>query len=720
MAHETKYDVLFEPIQIGPKTVKNRFWQVPQCNSAGTIRPGTQGYHRGLKAEGGWGCICTEACSIAPDTDSEPATTSSLWDDDDVINLRFMCDKVHEYDALAGVELAHAGLAHGGLYTREAGLSPTQGTSVMSMGVYSHEMDEDDIQWVQSLYVNAAKRALQAGFDVVYLYASHGLLPAQFLSPYYNKRTDKYGGSLENRMRFLLETLEKLRNAVDGQAAIATRLAVEQFLGTAGLQCWDDSVKFAERVTEEGLVDVWDLNVGTFAEWGEDAGPSRFYKSNHEAPFTRFVKEVVNVPVINVGRLTSPDDMVEVINTGQADIIGSARPSISDPFLPKKIEEGRIDDIRECIGCNQCISRWERGVPMVCTQNPTANEEYRRGWHPEKFDKADDPCSVLVVGAGPAGLECAHVLGKRGYEVHLLEADKEVGGHLKDVIRYPGLAEWGRVITYRQVQLDKIKNVEVHTEVGMMDADKVLEYGADKVVLCTGFYWREDGYNVITMEGMPGVDASLPQFCTPEQVMAGKEIGERVLVLDSDGYFTGVSMVHYLANQGKKLTVATPYHVVGQLTEFTLEAPNLHRMMHAKKVKNYVAHWAESCEVRDDGVNVRLFNLYRDGEVRTTTPGPGVMPREFGTEVIEEQFDTVVLVTSRESNNSLYKELRARKDEWETEEINAVYQAGDCFAPRLISETVFDGHRIAREFESQNPQRPLHFIRERMVWNSAS
>ena len=720
MARESKYDVLFDPIEIGPKTLKNRFWQVPQCNNAGTIKPGTQAYHRGMKAEGGWGCVCTEACSIGPQTDGFPSVTSSLWDDDDVTNLRFMCDKVHEYGALAGVELEHAGLAHKGLLTREAGMSPTQGTSPFSLGVYTHEMDEDDIHWVQSLYADAAKRAVQAGFDVVYLYASHGLLPAEFLSPYYNKRTDKYGGSLENRMRFLLETLEKMRNAVDGQAAIATRLAVEQFLGSAGLECWDDSVKFAERVTEEGFVDVWDLNVATFTEWGEDAAPSRFYNANHEAPFTRFVKDVVNVPVINVGRLTSPDDMVEVINSGQADIIGAARPSISDPFLPKKIEEGRLDDIRECIGCNQCLSRWERGAPMVCTQNPAANEEYRRNWHPEKFDRVEDPCSVLVVGAGPAGLECTRVLGMRGYDVHLLEADQDIGGHFKEVIRYPGLAEWGRVITYRQIQLEKLKNVEVHTGTGMMTADKVLEYGADKVVLCTGFHWREDGFNCLTYEGIPGIDASLLQFCTPEQVMAGKDIGDKVLVLDADGYFTGVSLVHYLANQGKQVAVATPYHVVGQLTEFTLESPNLHRMMHAKKVKGYVAHWVESCEISGDVVNVRLFNLYRDSDVRTTTPGPGIAAREWGTDVIEEQFDTVVLVTSRESNNSLYKELRNRKDEWEEEEIQAVYQAGDCFAPRLISETIFDGHRIAREFESENPQRPLHFIRERVVWNPGS
>ena len=166
--------------------------------------------------------------------------------------------------------------------------------------------------------------------------------------------------------------------------------------------------------------------------------------------------------MVNTGRFTSPDEMVDVIKSGQCDFIGAARPSIADPFLPNKIYEGRNEDIRECIGCNICISRWERGAPLICTQNPVANEEYRRGWHPEKFEQTDNPRSVLVVGGGPAGMEAARVAGLRGYEVHLVEKSAELGGHMKDVTRYPGLAEWGRVVSYRQIQLDKAKNVEIH------------------------------------------------------------------------------------------------------------------------------------------------------------------------------------------------------------------------------------------------------------------
>jgi len=183
------------------------------------------------------------------------------------------------------------------------------------------------------------------------------------------------------------------------------------FMGEAGTQLERDCLPFVELVDE--IVDVWDINVSGISEWGEDATPSRFYEAGRMLPWQKAVKGVSKKPVLGVGRFTSPDMMVEAINDGALDIIATCRPSISDPFLPKKIDEGRLDDIRECIGCNICISRWEiGGPPVICTQNATAGEEYRRGWHPEKFEKAGNADNdVLIVGAGPAGMECARVLG---------------------------------------------------------------------------------------------------------------------------------------------------------------------------------------------------------------------------------------------------------------------------------------------------------------------
>ncbi len=414
MARDPKYDILFEPIQLGPKTLKNRFYQVPHCIGAGSEKPGFQAYHRGVKAEGGWGALCTEYCSIHPESDDTMRVSARIWDDDDVRNLAVMCDRLHEFDALAGIELWYGGPHAPCMESRHVPRGPSQIPSDFEVNTHPRYMDRDDIKLVEKMYVDAAVRAREAGFDIVYVYGAHSYLPLQFLSPFYNKRTDEYGGSFENRARFWKECLEQVREAVGDDCAIASRFAVDTLYGPSAIEIGEDGVRFVEYVDD--LVDLWDLTVGDIAEWGQNAGPSRFFEENHEKPYTGQVKagDHTNKPVVGVGRITNPDTMVAIISSGQFDIIGAARPSISDPFLPKKIEEGRADDIRECIGCNQCISRWEiGGPPMICTQNATAGEEYRRGWHPEKFHPATNrDKGVLVVGAGPAGMECAMVLGQ--------------------------------------------------------------------------------------------------------------------------------------------------------------------------------------------------------------------------------------------------------------------------------------------------------------------
>ncbi|MFQ5775899.1 MAG: FAD-dependent oxidoreductase [Kiloniellaceae bacterium] len=713
MPRDPKHDVLFEPIQIGPKTMKNRFYQIPHCIGAGSEKPGTQAANRGTKAEGGWGACCTEYCSIHPESDDTHRVSMRLWDEGDVINLRHLTDTLHQHGALAAVELWYGGAHAPCMESRAVPRGPGSYASEFEYLTYSHEADEDEIKDLIQMYVDAAKRAEQAGFDLVYVYGGHSYLPLQFLSKFYNKRTDKYGGSLENRARFWMESLEAVKTAVGDNCGIVTRFAIDTLYGPDGVEVGDDGLSFIEMVDRAGLVDLWDLNVGDIAEWGEDAGPSRFYKAGHQRAWTDEAKKQTRIPVLGVSRETSPDDMAAHIREGRLDIIACCRPSISDPFIPKKVDEGRVEDIRECIGCNVCISRWEiGGPPMICTQNATANEEYRRGWHPEKFDKTKDPCSVLVVGAGPAGMECARVLGERGYDVHLREKTSEIGGCVKDIMRYPGLSEWGRVITYRQIQLDKLKNVEVHTGVGEMTADDVLNYGADKVVLAVGSHWSTDGTASVTHDPVEGVDASLPHICTPEQIMAGKEVGDRVLVLDGDGYYTGVSMAELMADQGKKVTIVTSLGSVGPYTDFTLEAPNLHRMMYEKGIHHYTLHWAESVE---PGV-ATLYYLYRDGYKRESSPTKGKMPRRVGTDVVKLEYDSIIVVSGRVPNAGLYRELKKRKSEWADNEIQGIYQAGDCYAPRLIADAVFDGHRIAREFESPNPQFAQPWVRERQIW----
>jgi dimethylamine/trimethylamine dehydrogenase len=710
-----RYQPLFEPIEIGPKTLKNRFMQVPQCTGAGWRYPGANAGHRGIKAEGGWAAVVTESCSIHPEVDQTVSTVQTLWDEGDVLNHRHMTDSVHRYGCLAGVELFHAGGLSDNLQTRQVPTAFHQLQSPSMPYVYGLDAETDDLERVVEMHVEAARRAVQAGFDIIYIHGTHGTLPVQALSRHMNHRSDRYGGSFENRARLWIEILHGIRSAVDGQCAVANRFSTDQLVGVAGVEAEDEGAAFVELVTREGLVDLWDVNVGGLQEWGEDIAASRFQKSNHEAPWTSFVKKMVRVPVVGVGRFTDPDEMLAVVTGGQYDIIGCARPSIADPFLPRKIAEGRADEICECIGCNQCISRFGRGGTIVCTQNPTAMEEYRRGWHPEIFTPASESRFVVVVGAGPAGLECARVLGLRGHRVDVLEAAVELGGHMRDLIRLPGLAEWGRVISWRERQIAKQPNLRVLRGVGAVEPEDLLNYGADRIVLATGAHWVGDGQGPVGTGPIDGVSAAQPGFATPEQVFAGKSLGRRVLVLDGDGYFMGVSLAELLADRGHAVTILTQFEKVCPYGDWSHEGANLRRMMRAKGIAEITAHWVERIETGNE-LRVTAFDIYRDDWQRRNQPRRGERPRRRGTAVRPLDVDSVVLCTSRRSSDTLYRELLQRRDRWPAGEARTVVRTGDCVAPRYIADAVFDGHRVAREFETSNPERPLSIIRERRIW----
>lgn len=699
MARDPKYDILFEPIQIGPKVLPNRFFQVAHCNGAGSERPGFQSHFRAMKAEGGWGAVCTEYCSIGPESDDIHRVSARLWDDGDVRNLGLMCDMLHEQDALAAVEIWHGGLNACGLESRVPARGASAIGSPFAFMRACKEMDKQDIREVQQLYVDACKRARDAGFDILVLYCAHNeALLHQFLLPFFNRRTDEYGGSFENRARFSREVLELVREAIGDDCAISIRFGVDTLdlphgLGDRGIRQEGEGVQFIEHMDD--LVDMWDINVGNAVEWGEDAAPSRTHPENHEGPFVDKVKQHTKKPVLNVGRFVNPDTMVAVIESGQCDIIGAARPSIADPFLPAKIREGRLDDIRECIGCNVCISRWEiGGPPLVCTQNATSGEEYRRGWHPEKFTTAANADNdVLVIGAGPAGMECAMVLGKRGMRrVHLVDSAPELGGQMRWVPKLHGLGEWGRVVNYRQIQLAKLKNVEFVPET-TLDAEGVLDYGAEIVVVATGSYWAPDGFQGITNEPIPGADASLDHVVTPEQVMLDdKSVGQRVVIYDCDMYFTGVGMAEKLVREGKDVTYVTPFDGVAPYTRYTLEYPRLSRSL------------------RELGVDVVLEHVLMSVE-----PGTAPLADIWTDEERVVDADTVVLVTQRISDDALYRELAADEDALAAAGIKGLYQIGDCLLPSLIAEAVFSGHRLAREIDSPNPRVPLPYIRERRL-----
>ena len=695
MARDPRHDVLFEPVQIGPKTLRNRFYQVPHCTGFGSEKPGSQARFRATKAEGGWAAVCTEEALIAPDSDFWPVVSQRVWDSDDARNLALLAEEAHAHGSLAGVELTHGGVHGNTRESRWPAIGPSQIASDYYASVVPKAMEPEDIERVRGDWVRAARLVRDVGIDIVYVYGGHSYLPLQFLSPFYNKRTDEYGGSLENRARFWLETLEAVREAVGDDCAIAVRFCVEA-LGPAGVEL-EEGLGFIRLA--DHLVDLWDVNVGSILEWSKDSGASRFFEEGYQLEWTGRVREATAKPIVGVGRLTNPDRMAEIVRSGAWDLIGAARPSIADPFLPAKVEEGRYGEIRECIGCNVCVMKAEEGNHIGCTQNATAGEEYRRGWHPERFDPAANrDRDVLVVGSGPAGMECAVVLGKRGFRrVHLVEAAPEIGGTARWVPQLPGLGEWGRVLNWRTVQLEKLKNVEVLTG-ARLGAQDVREYGAELVVLATGSRWAGDGLNFVTHEAVPGADASLPHVLTPEQVMLeGKTPpGRRVVVFDADGYFMAAGLAERLRAEGHDVEIVTPHDRLAPVCDETLEGALLREHLH------------------------RLGIRSRTGAMLTAVePGRLAARTEFG-EPFELEADAVVLVTQRLSDDALYRELKADGEALAGEGIEGLYRIGDCVAPRIMAEAIFDGHRLGREIDSENPALPLPYRRERLVLESVT
>jgi dimethylamine/trimethylamine dehydrogenase len=684
---DPRHDVLFEPVPIGPKTLRNRFYQVPHCTGFGVQKPRGQAAHRALKAEGGWAAVNTEYCAVSRESDETPFISARLWDDGDAANLAVMCEEVHEQGALAGVELHHSGVHCPRREWRLPALAPSQLASDYLL-VVPKAMEVDDIRRVQRDWAWAAARARDVGFDIVYVYGAHSYLPMQFLSPFYNRRTDEYGGPLENRARFWLETLEGIREAVGEDCAVASRIAVEA-LSPYGVELGEalEFVQMADR-----LVDLWDVNIGSATEWSRDSGASRFFPEGWQLEWTGRVREATAKPIVGVGRFTNPDRMAEIVSAGLLDVIGAARPSIADPFLPRKIEEGRYGEIRECIGCNICIPKSDPGGNVGCTQNATAGEEYRRGWHPERFDRASNADrDVLVVGAGPAGMECAIVLGKRGFRrVHLVEAEREIGGITRWVPQLPGRGEWARVLNWRRIQLEKLRNVEVITG-ARLSALEVRDYGAELVVVATGARWADSGIVGARHDPVPGADASLPHVLTPEQVMLdGKRPpGRRVVVYDGDGYFMAPGLAELLALEGHEVELVTSLHEVSPFSYETLEQAFLRRRLH------------------ELGVGMRQ-------ETVVTAVEPGRITAEHELEgAIALEAEAIVLVTQRLSDESLYLGLKADPEALVEAGVEGLYRIGDCVAPQLVADAIFDGHRLAREIDSDDPARPLPWLRER-------
>jgi dimethylamine/trimethylamine dehydrogenase len=678
MARDPRFDPLFAPIQLGPVTAPNRFYQVPHCSGMGYQRPQMMAAMRGIKAEGGWGVVCTEYCSIHASSDDSPYQTASLRDADDISNLRLMTDAVHAEGALAGVELWYGGFTTPNLNSREVAMDVASLSNKSTQGVpgQSQAMTLDDIEAFRQMHRDAAKRALDAGFDIVYVYGNHGYLLHNFLNPYFNQRDDEYGGVAENRVRLLREVIEEVSEIVSGRAAVAVRYSIPPNFA-------DDPEGLIEcfaYIAE--LPDLWDITVN---DYHLEMGSARFVKEAANQGAIADLKALTSKPIVSVGRFTSPDTMLSQITSGTQDMIGAARPSIADPFLPRKIEQGRLEDIRECIGCNVCYAHNSLGVPIRCTQNPTMGEEWRRGWHPERIEARHADQSVLVVGSGPAGLEAACALGQRGYRVILAEAEQELGGRIKRESRLPGLAEYARVRDWRLGQLQRMVNVDIYPD-NRLDADAIAELECEHVIIATGASWRSDGVGRWRNSAFAGCDSD--EVIGVEQILRGKLPEGKVVIYDDDHYYLGSAIALLASAGGCQVALVSPSDSLAEWSHNTEEHRPLMQALIEAGVECVTAKGLVAFE-------------------------PGMVQLEcvYSGKSSQLAADQLIPISARITDDALWLALAARRGELEQQGLLSLQRIGDCRAPGIIAAAVYAGHKAARELGCQQ----VEIKRDRVV-----
>jgi len=514
-------------------------------------------------------------------------------------------------------------------------------------------MEIEDIRVCIESFALSATHALEGGFDGIELQVGHSSLIRQFLSPATNFREDDYGGKFENRLRFCLEVIDAVRKAIGPDLALGVRLNADEMHPKGGLTL-KDAKDIAVRLEQTGLLDFMDLSLGTFHNLFLVEG-SMHTPLAYTVPLASGIRSVIGLPVFCTNRINDPHLAEKILADGQADMIGMVRALICDPELPNKAKEGRPEDIRHCIACNQgCIGRMGLGYRLGCLHNPAVGEEDRLG--AGTLASCDRPKKVVVVGAGPAGLEVARVAALRKHKVILFEKDTEVGGQNTIAGKAAGRQEITGVTRWRIGQIEKL---DIDLRLGV-EADEltVLREEPDAVVVATG--------SVPKVKPFPGEYAA-PDVVNTQQVLKGEvDTGQKILLIDLDGHHQATGTAEFLADRGKDVHIITSsLFVGGQLGP--LQDLFLTRQRLARKGVTFTPDIAV---LEIQGMLVKGLNVYSNDMI------------DF------DGYDTIVLAAGNQSLDRLYFDLKGKVPE--------LYRIGDCVAPRKTDMAIVEGHRVGR------------------------
>lgn len=662
MAEGFRY--LFTPIDLGPVRIKNRIYSPPHYTmyvDRETGLPTEQAlYYYAERARGGVGLLVHSVGDVHPTSEYWPVLpTLHLYDRRVIPLLKEIASRVHEHGAKIFMQIWHPGQGASSI----SGRPPLAPSPVPNSFATPKVIGEEEIEEMIQAFAEAAGIVQEGGYDGIVLHATHGYLLENFLSPFFNKRNDEYGGTLENRMRFLLKVIDRVRGVIGRELALGMRLVGDELL-PGGLTV-EDASAIAQKLEETGQIDFLDVDVGSYHNY--HIGIGSMYVAPHynllaAAPVKAALKRI---PLLCApGRLGHPQEAERILAEGQADMIGIARALIADPEWVRKAREGRAEDIRHCTYSNQyCLGRLFRGLPIGCIQNPAAGRE--KEWGIGTLTPAPRRKRVMVVGGGPAGLEAARVAALRGHEVALYEKEGELGGQVNLASRLPGREEMGEVTGWLARQVTEC-GVKVHFRCEVTP-ELIGQVAPDALVLATGAEFTRTGFSGIVPAPIPGWEGG--HVLTPEEILQGEKIpGQSVLIADEEYREVAPGLAELLARQGRKVTIVTSQLFVGKELLSTLSLPHILARLAENSVEILPSRYIE----RIEGSAVHLFHVHAP-HLKTHLTG----------------IDSVILVTAKETRDGLYASAKGK--------VKEIFAIGDCVAPRDIGAAILEGHRLARE-----------------------
>jgi len=654
---DANFPLLFSPLQLGNLTVRNRIFTSSHLTRFAVDNYPVEryAYYYAERAKGGVGLIIAEESLVHPSTVFSRDVLIG-YDKRVIPGYRRITSMVHEHGGKIISMMLHGGNLFGNPILPQLSSSNIPSPSAREV---PRAMTENEIDEVIDGYIATAANIRAGGFDGIEITSFGGTLIGQFLSPFFNRRKDRYGGSLENRMRFLRRIIDGIKRECGDEFTLGMRMCGDELL-PGGLNL-NHMKEIASILDQERKLHFFDIGAATFHSIFLHAG-SMVAPLGYMTYLAAGIKEVVDTPVFTIGRINDPFQAEQILSQHWADMVGMNRALICDPELPRKAMEGKIDDIRTCIACNQgCLEQSRRGRPLQCTQNASVGLEEEYGV--EKIRPAREKRRVMVIGGGPAGLEASRVAAFRGHHVSLFEKNEILGGQVNIFARVSQRSEFLDAIRYLKKQITKL-SVEVYLSKEVTE-DDVLREKPDVVILATGSYPRKNAFSLLRadLDMIPGADKDCVKTSW-EVLEHPEEVGERVAIIDEEGHHQAVSIAEFLKDLGRDVEVVT--HMPSIAAD--LFGPSENQVLYPRLLKKGIRFTPNAAirEIKEDQV---IFNLYT-GEL-----------------YIIDKVNTVVLIVGREPNTVLAEKLRGKVPE--------LHEIGDCYSPRKVNHAIYEGFMAA-------------------------